>query len=103
MATIPVTSLAVGHEALLRALEKWCECEFNKHDELVRICPSHESLGHALFVVHMEYGRQIADTLVLEKWCVDLKDAMRPRDTEPEPYLVSEYAWSVLREVEDRD
>lgn len=91
MATIPVTSLAVGHEALLRALEKWCECEFNKHDELVRICPSHESLGHALFVVHMEFGKHLADSDRLRR-----EEGLLPAE-EPLPHMLSEYAYQVLK------
>lgn len=88
----------------MRALERNCTCRRNEQDEITHVCPGHAALENPRVLNGLTFANQIADTLTFEEWMVDLKDAMRPRVVveEPEVYLTSEYAWSVLREMEAR-
>jgi hypothetical protein len=58
---------ALMHRDLLAALDHHCCCGYDRSGGLVTPCPGHDALGSATFVVHMEFGRFLAQRLRAEE------------------------------------
>jgi hypothetical protein len=85
----------IDHVTLLKCLADYCTCQIEK------VCAGHEALrSEPKFEARLGFGRWAAPRLLHEEFNVGPLTADIVL-TEPEPYLTSEYAWRIIRGMED--
>jgi hypothetical protein len=77
-------------DALLRAIDSWCTCEFNEGGVKIRQCASHAALiehatpHHATWAERLLCERARAAQLVAQEWCQS-EPPIQPESAAPTP------------------